>query len=50
MKNTIFNVRSKHIDVIMNFIRYVIEKGEIINENISTNLNPLYAITKKLDI
>ena len=48
IRNTMFNERTKHIDVKLYFLRAVVSKGEVVIEKIHTNDNPTNMLTKAL--
>lgn len=50
IRNLVFHVRSKHIDVRMHFIRNVIEECVIGMEKIATTINPVDPLTKPLNV
>lgn len=47
-KNSVFHERTKHIAVKYNFIRDMVEQGEILVEKIHTSINPADLLTKSL--
>ena len=46
VKNPVFHVRTKHIDVHYHFVREIISEGRILLQKIGTAENPAYILTK----
>ena len=49
-KDSVFDERTKHIDVRLHFVRDIISRDAIKVEKISTLVNPAYMLTKTIPV